>query len=294
MEKIQITAPAKVNLYLHVVGKRQDGYHLLDSLFVFTEFGDVISVEESDSFSLEVINSINKNNITKDETFLSNGPDNIVYKAAFALANKLNVECKAKIVLEKKLPLASGIGGGSTDAGATLIALQKLWKKELEKEELMKLALELGADVPSCIEKKPVQVSGIGEVLEVAKKIPNMSILLVNPNKPVSTPLVFKTRKPVFSKPMPLTMAYSSVFEFVNQLKLRHNDLENAACELEPSVREVLNYFDKTENCLFRAMSGSGGTCFGIYKDIETANLAKERVCKAHPHWWVEATNILQ
>ena len=277
-----VKAPAKVNLYLHVTGKRPDGYHLLDSLFAFAADGDVITVEPAAELSLEIVGAPD----------LSAGEDNIVVKAARKLAVALGVEPNVRIVLEKNLPIASGIGGGSTDAAATLKALQTLWGKTLPDEKLHALALELGADVPSCLAGKAVQVSGIGEILTPAPKIPALPVVLVNPNKPVSTPAVFKTRKPVFSKPMPFANDCGDIDVFIAELKKRHNDLQDAACALEPAVAEVLKSLEKQLLCLFSAMSGSGGTCFGLFRTAKDAAEARADLTANHPNWWVEQTAL--
>lgn len=279
---VSVKAPAKINLYLHVTGKRPDGYHLLDSLFAFARDGDVITAKQADGLSLEIIGAPD----------LSAGEDNIVIKAARKLAAALEIEPNAHLVLEKKLPIASGIGGGSTDAAAALKALQVLWKKTLPDEKLYALALELGADVPSCLAGKAVQVSGVGEVLTPAPEIPALPVVLVNPNKPVSTPAVFKTRKPVFSEPMPLTQNCADAAEFIGELKKRHNDLQDAACALEPAVAEVLHVLENQPLCLFSAMSGSGGTCFGLFQTPENAANAAEDIAATHPNWWVKQTAL--
>lgn len=277
-----VKAPAKINLYLHVTGKRPDGYHLLDSLFAFAQDGDVVTAEHADGLSLEIIGAPD----------LSAGEDNIVIKAARKLAAALGIEPNAHLILEKNLPIASGIGGGSTDAAAALKALQVLWKKTLPDEKLYALALELGADVPSCLAGKAVQVSGVGEVLTPAPEIPALPVVLVNPNKPVSTPAVFKTRKPVFSEPMPLTQNCADAAEFIGELKKRHNDLQDAACALEPAVAEVLHVLENQPLCLFSAMSGSGGTCFGLFRTPENAANAAEDIAATHPNWWVKQTAL--
>lgn len=279
---VSVKAPAKINLYLHVTGKRPDGYHLLDSLFAFAQDGDVVTAEHADGLSLEIIGAPD----------LSAGEDNIVIKAARKLAAALGIEPNAHLVLEKNLPIASGIGGGSTDAAAALKALQVLWKKTLPDEKLYALALELGADVPSCLAGKAVQVSGVGEVLTPAPEIPALPVVLVNPNKPVSTPAVFKTRKPVFSEPMPLTQNCADAAEFIGELKKRHNDLQDAACALEPAVAEVLHVLENQPLCLFSAMSGSGGTCFGLFRTPENAANAAEDIAATHPNWWVKQTAL--
>lgn len=280
---VSVKAPARVNLYLHVTGKRSDGYHLLDSLFAFAADGDVITVEPADGLSLTIIGAPD----------LSAGEDNIVVKAARKLAKALNVEPNARITLEKNLPVASGIGGGSTDAAATLKALQILWQKTLPDEKLQALALELGADVPSCLAGKAVQVSGIGEILTPAPKIPALPVVLVNPNKPVSTPAVFKTRKPVFSEPMPFASDCTDVDVFIAELKKRRNDLQEAARALEPAVADVLQALENQSFCLFSAMSGSGGTCFGLFRTSAQAAQAASDLKSGYPDWWVKQTALV-
>lgn len=279
---ISMLAPAKVNLYLHVVGKRPDGYHLLDSLFVFADYGDKISVEQDDHLSLTVLNSD-----------LSCGEDNIIIKATRKLANFFGIEPNVKIILEKNLPIASGIGGGSTDAAATLLALIQLWNVQISRENLLKIALELGADVPSCIEKIPVQVAGIGEVLTPAPQLPKLAMILMNPNKPVSTPQIFKTRKPIFTEAKPFLHDISDIDEFIAELKKRHNDLQSTACEIEPAVADVLSVFAENSLTLFSQMSGSGGTCFGLYRTEDDAEQAVKVFKSHHPEWWIQKTSII-
>ena len=229
MDFISVKAPAKINLYLHVTGRRADGYHLLDSLFVFAKDGDVVSVRNAEGLSLKIVGPY--------AAGLSNGEDNIILKAARALAKVCGKVPDAEIVLEKNLPVASGIGGGSADAAAALKALTRLWKTDVPTEKLYETALKLGADVPSCLASKAVQVSGIGDVLTPAPQLPEMFVLLVNPNKPVSTPAVFKTRSPVFSEPCPFTRRITDFPSFIKELERRHNDLCEAACRIESEVR---------------------------------------------------------
>ena len=285
MRALSVQAPAKVNLYLHVTGRRPDGYHLLDSLFVFTTDGDVISVRNSETLSLKMTGAY--------AGMLSSTEDNIVLKAARALADAAGVRPDAEITLEKNLPVASGIGGGSADAAATLKALIRLWHLSVPEEKLYEIALKLGADVPSCLASKAVQVSGIGDVLTPAPALPELFILLVNPNKPVSTPAVFKTRVPVFSKANPFTRAETDFDTFISHLSERHNDLCDAACLLEPSVRSVLDTLSADPLCRLAAMSGSGGTCFGLFRRFEDATLCCERIRAVHPEWWFLNTRVV-
>ncbi len=199
------TAPAKVNLYLHVTGRRADGYHLLDSLVVFAGDGDRIEVSEASGFRLQVTGPF------ADE--VPAGDDNLVLRAARALAQAADAAgdtnanaagirvAGAAIRLDKRLPVASGIGGGSADAAATLRALVRLWRLDLEPAALASLALALGADVPMCLAGRPSFVAGVGEEITPAPGLPGFALLLVNPRIPLATPKVFAGRSGPFSPP---------------------------------------------------------------------------------------------
>lgn len=277
-------APAKVNLYLHVTGRRGDGYHLLDSLFVFAADGDVVTVRPAEKLTLRITGPYAR--------ALPDTGDNIVLKAARMLAEICGRDPAVEITLEKNLPVASGIGGGSSDAAATLKALLKLWKCGVAQEDLNKIALALGADVPSCLAAEAVQVSGIGEVLTPAPELPPMRLLLVNPNRPVSTPAVFKARDPVFSDPAPFTEKMTDFDAFITELKKRHNDLSDAACRLEPAVFEVLRALNAVPSCRLARMSGSGGTCFGVFETDRDASSCCCEMREKHPDWWFLNTRV--
>ena len=268
----------KINLGLYVTGKRPDGYHLLDRLFVFPTDGVVIRIRDSETLSLKISGTYAE--------ALSSTQDNIVLKAAQALAEEAGIRPEAEITLEKNLPVASGIGGGSADAAATLKALIRLWRLTVPEEKLYEIALKLGADVPSCLASKAVQVSGIGDILTPAPALPELYILLVNPNKPVSTPAVFKTRNPVFSEACPFTQDIPDFDDFIKELEARHNDLCEAACRLEPSVQSVLEALSADPLCRLARMSGSGGTCFGLFPNLKDATACREKIRSIHPEWW--------
>ncbi|MGN1079314.1 MAG: 4-(cytidine 5'-diphospho)-2-C-methyl-D-erythritol kinase [Alphaproteobacteria bacterium] len=284
MTTVSVQAPAKVNLYLHVTGRRDDGYHLLDSLFVFAKDGDVVTVRESDSLSLDICGPY--------AGALPGGEENIVLKAARLLAGVCGRKPSEAITLEKNLPVAAGIGGGSADAAAVLKALLKLWNKTIPATQLQEIALKLGADVPSCLAAKAVQVSGIGEILTPAPELPALFLALVNPNRPVLTPAVFKARQPVFSDPAPFTEKMTDFTAFIEALTERKNDLSDAACQIEPAVFEVLQALQADPLCRLARMSGSGGTCFGIFASAEEASLCCQRIRENHPDWWVLNTRI--
>ena len=282
---VELFAPAKVNLYLHVTGKREDGYHLLDSLVVFAGTGDTLRFAAADTLTLEIEGP--------GAEHLSAGEDNIVLKAARALAEALGVPAHAAITLEKHLPVASGIGGGSADAAATLRGLMTLWGAELDDETLTKIGLGLGADLPVCLSGRPTQMSGIGETLTPAVTLPPAWLVLVNPGLALSTPSVFRARAGDFTPAAPLTEVPADANALANALVNRVNDLAAPALALEPAIKTVLDAIGETQGCLLARMSGSGATCFGLFADEDAADDAAETLSETYPEWWVASAPIL-
>jgi 4-diphosphocytidyl-2-C-methyl-D-erythritol kinase len=283
------TASAKINLYLHVVGKRADGYHRLESLVAFARHGDVVTVAPAAKFSLEIEGPFAAK-LAADE-------DNLVLRAARGLAKLLGTRKAAAITLTKNLPVASGIGGGSADAAATIRALQWLWnKRDLDWKPLAELALSLGADVPVCLYDRTSYVSGIGEKLRHGGALPSADLLLVNPGVATPTPQVFTARTGGFSPSdpweTPPATTKMTTRQLVALLKKRRNDLTEPAIKVAPVIQEVLQAIDKTRGCLLARLSGSGATCFGIYADAASAEAAKAAIRKVHPNWWAMATKI--
>jgi 4-diphosphocytidyl-2-C-methyl-D-erythritol kinase len=277
-------ARAKINLYLHVVGRRADGYHLLDSLVVFAETGDAIAVTPADTLSL-----------TLDGPFaghLTADGDNLVLRAARGLRDLAGVRSGAAITLTKNLPVASGIGGGSADAAATLDALAALWNVSPDLASLEKLALSLGADVPVCRAGKASFMGGIGEEVVSAGNLPAAHILLVNPGIATPTPAVFKARQGGFSAAGRWDRPPSDAQALAAALKIRGNDLTEAAITVTPAIRDVLAAIGATEHCLLARLSGSGATCFGIYADAKDAEAAQRRIRASQPSWWAVAAPI--
>ncbi|ARJ66332.1 4-(cytidine 5'-diphospho)-2-C-methyl-D-erythritol kinase [Magnetospirillum sp. ME-1] len=284
MTSFSVEAPAKINLTLHVVGKRDDGYHLLDSLVAFAGMGDTLDFAPADTLRLEVTGPT-AGQIPEGE--------NIVIKAARLLADAAGVNKGAAIRLTKRLPVAAGIGGGSADAAAALKGLMRLWDVSLSPEALNTLALSIGADVPVCLAGKPMRMMGVGEVLEPAPALPPAWLLLVNPMVPLHTPPVFKARTGPFSEADPLTAAPSDAQALAQALAARRNDLTPPAILIEPVVGEVLAAIAATADCLLPRMSGSGATCFGLYGGQAQARAAAARVAAAHPAWWVAPAPLL-
>lgn len=280
---VESLARAKINLALHVTGQRGDGYHLLDSIVTFAEIGDVIRVSPAkqarELATLSISGSFGH--------YLSASADNLVLRAAKRLAEQSFSLQPVHIELEKNLPVASGIGGGSADAAATLLALEALWKTGAD---LYSIATELGADVAMCLVSKPLRALGTGDeitLLEGATKIP---MVLVNPGVEVSTPSVFSALEKKDNEPV--STSHMNVMPDLALLKTLRNDLQLPARQLEQSIGMVGAAIAQTEPQLFR-MSGSGATFFALYSSIEEAAAACARLQAAKPDWWCVATSTV-
>jgi 4-diphosphocytidyl-2-C-methyl-D-erythritol kinase len=277
-------ARAKINLYLHVLGRRADGYHLLDSLVVFAETGDEIAVSHSHALTLKIVGPF-AGNLAADD-------DNLVLRAARGLRELVGFAAGAEITLIKNLPVASGIGGGSADAAATLQALTRLWTIAPDPAALDRLALSLGADVPVCLNGKASFMGGIGEEIEPVGALPAAHLLLVNPGVATPTPAVFKARRGAFSPGGRWLQPPKDVAALAATLRARGNDLTEAAIAVTPRIRDVLDAIAGTEACLLARLSGSGATCFGLYARAAEADAARDRIRRAHPDWWAVAAPI--
>ncbi len=267
-------APAKVNLFLHVVGRRADGYHLLDSLAVFPPIGDALMGERASGLTLTVEGEFS--------AALREDADNLVSRAARMLASAAGVAADARLILEKKLPVASGIGGGSADAAAALRLLSRLWHVPIPDG----LAVRLGADVPVCLASRPMRMAGVGDILIPAPALPECGIVLVNPGVAVSTPAVFAARSgSAFSPPADLPSGWRDARDFFAWLGGVGNDLEIPAISLCPPVADVLVALRGAPSCRLARMSGSGATCFGLFADARSASRATAALRRTG--WWV-------
>jgi len=275
----RVAAPAKINLYLHVVGRRPDGYHLLDSLVAFADVHDTVIALPAERLSLGVGGPLGAG--------LAGEGDNLVLRAARALAAAAGVAARAELRLIKRLPVASGIGGGSSDAAAALRALSALWGVRPAGEDLHRLALGLGADVPVCLGGRAVYMGGIGEQLAAAPRLPEAGILLVNPLKPLATPPVFKARQGPFSAPDRFGAAVPDAAALAQLLARRRNDLMPPAIALMPEIDAMLSALAATRSCLLARMSGSGATCFALYPDAAAAAVAAADLVARRPGWWI-------
>jgi 4-diphosphocytidyl-2-C-methyl-D-erythritol kinase len=282
-------APAKINLYLHVTGQRPNGYHELDSLVAFASVGDEVSVSEADGLTLEVEGpealALQKSDITQ----------NLVFQAAMALKENFSVSAGAAITLRKSLPVASGMGGGSADAAATLNALVALWKLEPVRDELAQIALKLGADVPVCLIARPQRMTGIGEILGEVPTLPLCHLVLANPGCSQSTPEVFTALHDDNWRPSGIAAALPGDLDFlsfITELKSRHNDLERPAIKLLPVIEKVMSSLAAQSGCRLARMSGSGATCFGLFETEEEAAAAAATVTSKNPDWWVKVGQL--
>ena len=283
---LHLRARAKVNLYLHVTGKRPDGYHELDSLMVFPDVGDELSLERAAEISLEVSGPF-------AAALEAEGADNLVLRAARALSSRAGGERGARLRLTKNLPVASGIGGGSADAAAALRGLVRLWGLDLPATALEELALDLGADVPPCLASRPVIARGIGERLTPAPPLPPFWLLLANPGVAQPTAKVFQARRGSFSEAAAVpTDPLRDLDDLLGLLDRTRNDLEQAAIDLAPEVGQVLAALRSLEGCRFDRMSGSGATCFGVFATAEEARAGAATLAAIHPDWWVAAAAV--
>lgn len=279
-------APAKLNLYLHITGRRADGYHDLDSLVVFASVGDQLRLEPADEFSFAVEGP--------QAEALKNEPagDNLVAKAAQSLAEITGRDLDCKLTLVKNLPVASGIGGGSSDAAAALRALARHWNLAPGDPRLREAALRHGQDVPSClvVENNYLTPEGIAP----APELPHVDCVLVNPGKTLPTPAVYKSYRDsgvAFSLPSPFEQTPDDLPELISTLARCRNDLFEPACRLMPEIRDVIAALEET-GCLLARMSGSGATCFGLYADRGAARQAASTLLAANPGRWVVQAHL--
>lgn len=283
-------APAKVNLFLHVGDKRPDGYHNLASLIVFANVGDRLELRPSRALSLTLKGPYGE--------ALKAAPDNLVLKAARELdvwaEERGHKTSPVEIVLEKNLPLASGIGGGSSDAAAALHLLAAHWGLPIAFDDLAAIGLTLGADVPVCLHAAPALVTGLGEVVTPVEDMPPLALVLVNPAVEIPT-------KAVFAKLSARTGAYAPALaptpatprDLAMLLDRQTNDLAAPAKSIAPIIFKTEAALVQTEGCLIARMSGSGATCFGLYETEAAAHIAAAAIAKAHPAWWVAAASTL-
>ncbi len=284
---LKIFAPAKVNLFLHLTRKRRDGYHELQSLISFADIGDYVTIEPAQSFSFHVTGDF-------ADSFLDNEQSshldcsNLVVKATRALSQISNKALKARITLTKDLPLAAGLGGGSSDAAATIWGLMQFWGIKSDEPYLLPLMTKLGADVPVCLNCQNSVVEGIGEILTPAPEIEEIPILIVNPLISCPTKDIFLHHNGIFKEKIKIPDYFSSIFDYVDFLKSTDNDLYMPASKLVPEIGNIINALETQNSCLLARMTGSGASCFALFENIEQAKQAKQAIIDENPDWWAK------
>ncbi|WP_425043227.1 4-(cytidine 5'-diphospho)-2-C-methyl-D-erythritol kinase [Primorskyibacter sp. S87] len=270
---IEVFAPAKINLTLHVTGQRDDGFHLLDSLVVFADVGDRITLDCVRPPTADIRVSIDGPRAQGVPTDRSN----LVVRAAEAMGVAANIH------VEKHLPAAAGIGGGSSDAAATLTGLARLTGRPLPSDDEV---LGLGADIPLCLREGPQRMQGIGEVLTPAQPVPDLYLILANPGVSVPTPQVFRALSSKTNPPQNWPMPAGKE-AWLSWLAAQRNDLQAPACSAAPVIGEVMEALQAQPGCRLSRMSGSGATCFAIMDDAGTQARAVRALRRLHPDWWV-------
>ncbi|NDW53316.1 4-(cytidine 5'-diphospho)-2-C-methyl-D-erythritol kinase [Aliiroseovarius sp. PrR006] len=275
MSIAKVFAPAKVNLTLHVTGQRRDGYHLLDSLVVFADVGDRITVMPAEQNRLEVIGP-------KAAGVPTDG-SNLVARAADLFGVPVH------IVLSKHLPAAAGIGGGSADAAATILALSDL----IGDTRLPEGVADLGADVRVCLMRQAARMRGIGEDVTPCSGLPPIFAVLANPGVDVPTPEVFKALENKQNPPMPKRIPQGlKARAFIDWLATQRNDLEAPAIARSPVIHDVLDALANLPGARLARMSGSGATCFALFETVEAAQSGAATLAQTKADWWVEAAKL--
>jgi 4-diphosphocytidyl-2-C-methyl-D-erythritol kinase len=276
-------AHAKINLALHIIGRRADGYHELESVVAFADVADVLTISPAALVSLDITGPFGSG-LPRDER-----------NSVIAAWRQLDIFSRQKGVaiapvkfhLEKNLPVAAGIGGGSADAAAALRGLIRLFGISVSAQDMKEIALELGADVPICLGQKASRMRGIGEIIEpIAVSLPR-AVLLVNPRVPLPTLRVFEALN------LQCGQSFGTAIGDLTEIRSWRNDLTAPAIRIVPEIASVLESLESQEDITCSRMSGSGATCFGLVENLGQAEHAATNIKNQHPDWWVVATNLL-
>lgn len=283
MSAVTLRAPAKINLYLHVTGKRSDGYHLLDSMAVFADsVTDVVHVEISDGIACSVSGPFSQ----------GIGDDNLVLKACHLFCETMGLRTGATIHLEKNIPQGAGLGGGSADAAAAIKALEKLYDLPLHGESRNGFLLHLGADVPVCYAAKPCRFEGIGEKITHIPPLPKFHMLLIHPGTHSSTKEIFARYDGHFDQPVSIPPSFGTFDALIAFLSGSGNSLSAAAEGLTPDIGIVRTFLQTQDGCALTRMTGSGSCVFGLFEHAEDCAKARLMCERLHPQWWVQAAQI--
>lgn len=280
-------APAKINLYLHVGALRRDRLHDLESIFVFADAGDVLTAEDAEALSLELTGPF-AGALARDPV-----EKNLVMRAASLLKKQAGVRQGARLVLDKRLPIASGVGGGSADAAAAIRALVRLWGLDISAADLRKIAFSLGADVPACLDRIPVQVSGAGEILSTGPVLPPLWVCLANPRVSMPTGPVFRAfdaDNPHPAKPARLIATARDYLAVTGLMENSRNDLEPIAIRRQFVIQTAIERLASRPGALAARMSGSGATVFGLFSSAAAARRAEQDM--AGRGWWSMSASL--
>jgi len=289
---INVFAPAKINLFLHVTGRLDNGYHTLDSLVSFADIGDQVSIEPTSGFSFSIKGAYSNTFVAKERD-ASPESSNLVVKAVWAYSGEIKKEPEFRITLTKNLPLASGLGGGSADAAATIWGLSELWDSSKQTAHYMpELLAILGADVPVCMECKATRMQGVGEILQPSPIVDELHVVLVFPGKFCSTKDVFAAYKGPFKDNIEMPEEFDCFTDIIGFLSEQKNDLTDAAITIVPDIALVLETLGGQDGCKMARMSGSGSTCFGLFADEAEALRAAESIMRDNHGWWVRAGTL--
>lgn len=291
---VMVSAPAKINLFLHIVGRRRDDMHELQSLFAFARYGDELYLDAASELTLEISGPFAEA-LGKACPRLDS---NIIVQAAHLYAQRVGQsDIAVRIRLKKSLPVEAGIGGGSADAAATLRGLRKVWALPTSDAELEEIAADLGADVPACVNTQPKLVEGIGERIWGLSHFAGVPILLANPRENLSTAAVFahyarsnKGFSPKIDLSLYQNLDQPNLLEIIRETQ---NDLEATAAELCPDIGVMIDELARLPGALSARMSGSGATCFAIFEQMDEAKTAANLLRTRHPGWWVEVSELI-
>ena len=273
---------AKINLFLEITGKNSKNYHLIDSLMAFVDIFDIISVEKSNKLELEIIGEQNLK-------FLGKKEDNILIKTVNLFAKKYNFIPNINIKLEKNIPIAAGLGGGSANAATLIEILIKLYDLKISREELRVIALEIGSDVPFCLHKKIALVSGVGEVIRsvnIDKK--NLYLLIINPKISIDTGKIFQNYQLLEEDTQK-----EQKLDLISMIKCRKNHLEQVAIKFCPKIVDILENLRLQRNIISAKLSGSGATCFGVFVKKSDLDLAFDNLKSIFPEFYIKKTKLL-
>ena len=283
-ENISMFSPAKINLFLEIKNKDRDGLHNLESLMSFCDFGDLIYVSKSKDLSLEINGPFSRSLIRKD---------NIILRTIYMLEKYLNTKIKVNIRLNKNLPIASGMGGGSSNAATIIHCIKQLFKINFDKN-FNDFLFNLGADVPFCFYRRVAWVEGKGEKITFyPRKIPEYFVLLVNPNIQISTKRIFQKLKINFRKKKKPENRFVLEEDFLGYLLKKNNDLEVPAIDQCDEIKFIINELNNNTESLLSRMTGSGATCFALYDKRIKLLEAEKKIKEIKENYWVKTTKLV-